>query len=1126
MKLTPIYITEFWHEIRAGMRGPLFPITSIGLILYLLMVLANAEYMRDMGAAGIPRNSAHLMYQLSSGMSVWLYFIWAWVFGQAVLRDRSVNLHENVLTAPVSLQHLLLARYLGAAVVALLLGLIMPLSLFLVPVLHWMNLIPAELVGAMPIQSALWSLVVFILPSVIGIGALLTASALWMRNIAGPFLIAALLMLVWMTSLIALRGGDINDAIATLIDPTAFGEAEQQTLSWTPAEKISRLMDLTLPLLFNRILWTVLPLWLMLWLLWRTTREHLSLENTPKRLQDKTALPQHSVSTKTALPMIQQPRWWQAIASETRWHLQSSLQNWGLLLALGILVLMGVGGAIVHTMQHADGPIVPRAHFLMPFMAKFFYLYILFMVAGFVGTLMRRDVRTGFDEMLDATLSPIHVRVFGRALAAFALTLIFALTPTISAWVAMAIGAPQVEAWDALLYQALVIAPAMLEICAITLLIHALIRNTGTAYAVSMMFCFIALVNHELNMISYPPGQVGIPVHTALSSLSGWQPWLPTVLGFDAFKLSIVALLAILTWLAWPRGTDLHWRERYQIARVRLGEGAGWSLVTTLVLLLGSGALLYQRLVLQGEYQTQADQLADTAQWEKHWWQQANSFHVAAGNVIIHIDPESRSAQVEWRLQHVRTSNGLLHGSLPHAVTLQAASVNGQPVKTKTAHEHFAIPVQNCPNSGCNIVLKLSANFADWPDHDHQNWLHPSGVWLRAEEILPRLGHDPDKPLQAPAEREHFALPAQLPTLPASALQAAQGVAPSARWQWQVTFNKMGEHTQNQGLITGPLDFAVAWVPEQPPLLERAGYQIWHGKNHQTTAQEVLADVQTMQQCVSDLLGANITIQQVLQSPREMGDVHVYGQLLWLPEHLGWDIASAGFGRQLRRMQIAQALSSHAIAYLADLRATPGSRWLLDGVSGWLGMECVRRQTDTETWLALQTWQADSLVDALGSLSVPVVALADAGQAAWVRPYSALTTLNWAAQIGTVQATQIVRQVITHVRSGQTVSQALQNQAGQATANALLGMPVASDIALVHDAEQGMQVTAQRWQWRDGSWHDAEATQQVLVVAPQTGTAATTMPLAQLQQSTAQSFIALDQLPSYERTPEDNFWQP
>ena len=62
---------------------------------------------------------------------------------------------------------------------------------------------------------------------------------------------------------------------------------------------------------------------------------------------------------------------------------------------------MGVGGSFVHIILHADGPLLPRPDLIEPLLVEFYYLVIVFMVAGFVGVMARRDDRAGFGEIAD-----------------------------------------------------------------------------------------------------------------------------------------------------------------------------------------------------------------------------------------------------------------------------------------------------------------------------------------------------------------------------------------------------------------------------------------------------------------------------------------------------------------------------------------------------------------------------------------------------------------------------------------------------------------------------------------------------------------------------------------------------
>jgi len=1120
MSTRALYQYEIWHECRAGLRGPMVPIIFIGLIGYLLLVLVNAEYMREMGALEVPRNSAHLLFLMTAGQSVWLFFAWAWVFSQIVLRDRNANLHENVLCAPVSLTGLLLARYVGALLIAVLIGMAMPLGILLVPVLGWLGWIAPDLVGPHPWPVMGWSMVIFVIPSAIGLGALYTVTALWTRSSLGPFVVAAILMLIWMVGMVVLREGGISPFLATLFDPTAYAEAELQINQWTPSEKIDRLLALSPALITNRLVWMGLPLLALGLALRHLNREQLVIGHSRQSSRRRTVALQNIEQTPSLA--LANPAWLLATWHEAIWHLRLSVGQWGLLFALAMLTFVGVGGTFVHLLQHSEGPIVPRAAVLAPFLINFSYLFVIFMVAGFVGALARRDQRQGFSEWVDVMPAPLGCRVLGRVLAAFILTGILALAPTLSAWMIMLIAAPAGESYlDPLWLNALTLAPALLEICALTLLAHALLRNAGAAYALSMIIAFIAVINHEVGLVAYPPAQFGVPAHLSLSALAGWSPWLANVSVTGVFKLTLVGIVVGLVWLVWQRGTDWRWWQRWLAARQRY---AAMGMIASSGLLASVIALqLHYRLISAGEFQSSHQQIAEATGWEQHWWQQAGAFTVTGGKVAIQVEPSAQTAKANWLLHGVTSATGYLHGSLPHGVVLDRVLIEQQFVKVETAYNHFAVPLGACASSGCEVLLLLNVNLHGWSHDDTPTWLNASGVWLRATDVLPSLGFDPAKLWRVPTERTQAGLAAQPPQLPAAEqLRASHAVAPAGHWQWEVQFMEAGEQTATTGQLNAPLDFAVAWLPQVPPQLQHGEITIWHGVTHTATAQAVLADLTAMQQCVNDMLGATSVVTQVLQSPRQLGEPTLYHALLWLPEDAGWDVGDAGFGRWHRRQQIATALSQRWLTNQLDLRAEAGSAWVATGVAGWVGLHCVRQTDGMEAWLALQRWYSEQLVTAFSALPEPVITVAETGATEWLQYYTPLAISGWAGQVGAETVLAHLQQLLASRADLPTLVAALEAIIGQPEVAILLGLPFASDVALSTASTQQLTIANQRWQWQAGGWQATDTPLDVVVFqaahAPQR--------IANSAQLDATApLVVFDAFPSFERTLEDNVWQ-
>ena len=418
-----------------------------------------------------------------------------------------------------------------------------------------------------------------------------------------------------------------------------------------------------------------------------------------------------------------------------------------------------------------------------------------------------------------------------------------------------------------------------------------------------------------------------------------------------------------------------------------------------------------------------------------------------------------------------------------------------------------------------------------WSAEGESPWLHPSGVWLRAADLLPALGHDPDRLVRATRERRAYGLAPVPGDAAAGALAPAAGVAPAGAWRWSVTFTGAGRDSERPGgtaaattgRTDGPLDFAAPWWPGAPVETRRGALAALHGPERARDADGVLDDVGAMHACVAATLGRAPTVTTVLQAPRERGETALHGDLLWLPESEGWDIAGEGFGRWQRRATIAAALAARAMADGADLRREPGEDWLRVGVPGWVGLECVRREDGVDAWLALQARASDQVVAALGALDAPAVGVAAAGDAPWAREYTPLATVGWAESVGLAAALDAVGAVATAVRAGAPVADALAEAVGPVAAEALLGPPASSDV-LVARAERTLEIAGRRWLWRDGGWEPVSATIHVTQrfdddgVRQRIGPVPTTV-------DPGSPFTLIDAWPSFERTPTDNVWR-
>ncbi|MCF9009794.1 hypothetical protein, partial [Pseudomonas carnis] len=900
MNTFALLMREAWVEVRAGLRSGIPLLVFLGLTGYLLMSLTNADYVQKMGASDIARNAPSLIYLMSCGCMFFLFFAWAWVFAQPALRDRKAQLEEVLLALPLSLPALLWGRFIGAALVGGLLASSLIVGFLVSPVLGWLGWVPAASIGA-PMWSALgFAWVALLLPVSTGIGALYYLLALRSRGLAAPFGLATVLMLLWMFAVVVLKGGHINPLLAASLDPSLFTFAQAQVETWSAAQKSQSLLALTSGFWLNRLLWCAVPLLLLAVVLARTTRQGLMgkrsgavLAEPPMRLANAMTLPGPLVGSQ----------WPRALWCEARWQARQVFARRIGWVALGLLLVMGVLSGFVHGVWHARGPMVPRADLTLPLLSSALFLVIAFIVAALVGLVCRRDDVEGIGAMLQATAAPAWLRLLGRVACVLLATLALALVPGLASLLVSAIAAPDSLAPGfVLVYQALVFAPPLMELAMLTVLVHALIRRSGLAYATSMLLTFFLVLNHELGLVSYPPYAMAIPAHVSVSLLTGWAPWVAFLAALDGWKLAGCLVLLAVAALALPRGPE---RRRLSDVRDGLLGLPGALLALGAVGMLGSGVLLQRHLVELGGYQSVAAQRAERADWEQRWLPGASAWQVAGGQLQLRVDSAARQVAGQWTLQGVVAPH--LDAELPPGLQVTGASVLGRPVRFEQASEHLRVLLDGCAASGCQVALNWTVRADGWPAEGEAFWLGPQGVWLQARRVVPRLGLDSERLLRAPAQRSEAGLPMLVPQLPTGAAVAVEAVAPAGDWQWQVEVD--GRTFSGRSL--GSLDFAYVTPTQADP-----------SRAH--TRAEIQQDLNLMSACVARRLGSLPRVEHLSLWPAGMGTSRLSHGHLLLSQSPNWDVAPVGVGRWTRRAHIAELLARQWRIEASDLRQSPG----------------------------------------------------------------------------------------------------------------------------------------------------------------------------------------------------------
>ncbi|MCG8412771.1 MAG: hypothetical protein MI746_01015, partial [Pseudomonadales bacterium] len=971
--------------------------------------------------------------------------------------------------------------------------------------------------GPTPVVVMLWSSLIFILIPTAGMGALYYTLALKTRSSSGPFAASAVLIGIWMLAQVVLSEGGIFLNLASVIDPSGFGEVDRLNKGWTPNEKATIIYPLTTPFVLNRLLWGFLPLLWFVWELRKVSREELIQDKSSaitSRQIENFITPQTAQYRDVSSPLeIHSYNWQRTLMAETRWQLSMLFTGKTFYLLLIGLSVMTTASGLVNGLNHADGPFEARPEYTLPLLNESMFLVIAFIAAALVGQVLRRDHRAGIVEILDAAPVPFWVTFIARLAAIVALTFALLLTPAIGSMVLALLDVPHAfNLGTTLIYQTLIVGPALAELVAVTVLVHCLIRKTGTAYATSMLATFIMVVNHEAGLVTYPPLEFGITAHISYSLLTGWGVWMERLLLGDAFKFATVLTLLGFAAMLQIQGLDSRLSHGARALRARFKTPIGAATVLSLLACVFLYSVLDSRFREVGGYQNRNQELATRAAWEQNL-SSATRWSVDGGALRLALDTENGTAAGNWRLDGVRSDNERLHLEVPDDLEFQNVVVAGVPTAVKQIDQHVVISLAPCAGDACQLELEFSVTSPGWDAEGEQRWLGAAGVWADASQLAPRLGIDSNKLILAAADRSRFGLPEQEATVPLLALQSATGIAPSGNWDLEVIIN---EEVFLSEQMEGALDFVVFESARAIPYFSEE-ITVFQDETRRLQAELVAADAQAMNACVSRRLGEDSKLQTVAQLPRGMGETRFAATTLLLAEEPHWEATESGTSRWRRQSVIASTIAQGVLASRLGLRQNEGAQAFVSGVSGAIGYLCAGDENDVDAVVRLLERASERINRALSSSESPIAEVALDTNEAWLDEYVAAAYVHWVAN----SSAEALQAMFTTIEQTESVRQGLNGFGGQEFAEQVLGIPNSVELAVTSAFPN--HISIERFIWAAGGWSEAgEGTEAIGLSENSSGyiVADTVTPESQVSADSAS--VALANATAFERSPNNN----
>lgn len=645
-------------DLRYQLRQPLLWLTTLPLML-IAFLSAGSDSVRIGGAIGnIHLNAPVVIANQLSVLSIIAMILVTFFIAGTVLRDSEVGISDMLFATPMRKIDYLFGRFFAGLLSCLVIFALITLAMMLGSSLPSID--PAR-VNAFSFMPYAWSFLVFVLPNLLFVAALLMLLAATTRSMIMVYVGVLAFLVLWSMAGF-LRSSPAAESIAVLLDPFGIRALKQITRYYSSADSNTQLPGLSGALLFNRLLWTgiAIALFAATVALFKPQRA-----GTGRRWFGQAAKIAVSMPVEvTTMPRRLEPdfgaasawqQWWSTVCFDTRGILKSLPFLVMLLLAMANFIANVVIGGM-----RFDSVPYPLTRLMLEDLSGGINSVLVIILIFFSGELIFRERQVKIAAISDALPVSDRVQLLAKCAAIIAVIFSFLFTGVaVSLVIQLFKGGAPVEA---LLYvKGTFINSVYFILMAIAILaLHIISNNKFLGYGLAIaLFGLDSLLNglnlnHRLyNFASLPTLQYS-DVNGYGHFLTGWS-WYAIYWGL------FCAALVLIAQAFWIRGLAQGGLQRSANAWHKLRGNTGLALAFCLAAFGATGSWIFYNTNVLNRYEAKDAALDRQAEYENKFRQHLGLPHpsIVAVRADVDIFPAQRQVAIKatYVLQNKTTTD-------------------------------------------------------------------------------------------------------------------------------------------------------------------------------------------------------------------------------------------------------------------------------------------------------------------------------------------------------------------------------------------------------------------------------------------------------------------------------------
>lgn len=768
----------FLFELKLAFKKPATYIYfTIFLALGLFIGLAAAGMFetaqQDTNVIG---NSAYAIASLLAGLNDNILglvnsVILVAVMATAIQKDYEYNTHPFFFTKPITKSGYFFGRFFAAFLTA-----VFVFSGQLIG--YWIGSLfgmDTPLMGEFKAVNFLQPFFLFTVENVLLLGIIIFSITTFTRSTLSAYLFCIVLLVIRIITDSITADLD-NSTLAAVLEPFGKQALTDATKYWTPEEQNTRLIPLAGNILYNRLLWLGIAIFLT-WVsfykfsftqflqpfVWFKKKEEKT-EAIPEIQQSLSSLPipEKDFSAKAN---------WKNLFYLARFEFLKMVKSpfFIIICALGVVMMFVLAqymGAMYETETY------PVTYKILENVAGIFQFFILILVVFFSGTIIWREREVKMDELIGATPVNNAGLFFSKYLGLMGVVLLLLLVSVLTGMtIQFSMGYFRVEPLHYLIAALRMLVDFSITI-GLCLAVQVYTPNKYLGFFLSLvplLFVNIVFSLLEWNNQIYIFGSGG--PYIPYSDMNGYGHTVGTWFLYNGYWLAIVLVLCMLALLLFARGKEKSWKAKYRLSKAEFSTPHVAALVVfSLAAISAGGAIFYNTNILH-HFITPKEQEKEYVAYEKKYKQYEKTLQprIVASSIKIdfHTDTRGFDAIGAFTLKN------------KHAVPLDTIIINyqttndpkfefrklelSQPNTQIVNDGHFGIKMMKLAQPlmpGDSLVFNFDLHYAQ---HGFENAktdmsVVENGTFINSR-FFPSIGYNPDAELSENVARKKYGLP-------------------------------------------------------------------------------------------------------------------------------------------------------------------------------------------------------------------------------------------------------------------------------------------------------------------------------------------------------------------------------